>query len=132
MEGGPRISSPLSVLSEVKAGKGYALVGTNFFGGVLVRYILGDEVKFPSLSDPAIGLRLPQVSVSGRIDEVIDIGGFTRLTERTMSFAVENAGIPYTDWVVAREVSNGKPVPRLVPGNEGRRPRSRRGAECHP
>ena len=109
----------LLVLSEVQAGKGYALVGTNFFGGVLVRYILGDEVKFLSLSDESIGLGLPQISVSGRIDEVIDIGGFTRLTERTMWSAVESSGIPYMDWVVAKEYSSDRPVLHLYLETKG-------------
>jgi hypothetical protein len=106
-------------LSEVRAGKGYALVGTNFFGGVLVRHVLGDEVKFLSLSDEKIGLKLPQLSVSGRIDDVIDIGGFTRLTERTIWAAVENSGIRYVDWVVAKEQSGGQPVLHLYLETKG-------------
>jgi GH3 auxin-responsive promoter len=109
----------LLVLSEVKAGKGYALVGTNFFGGVLVRHVLGDEVKFFSLADESIGLRLPQLGVSGRIDDVIDIGGFTRLTERTIWSAIESSGIPYTDWVVAKEVSGDNPVLHLYLETKG-------------
>jgi hypothetical protein len=103
----------LLLLSEVEVGRDYALVGTNFFGGVLVRYLLGDSVRFLSLRDPQIGLQLPQLMVSSRIDDVIDIAGFTRLTEKTVWSAVEGSGVRYVDWVVAKEFKNDQPVLHL-------------------
>lgn len=108
-------------LSEVETGRDYALIGTNFFGGVLVRYVLGDAVRFLSLRDPSIGLDLPQLQVSSRIDDVIDIAGFTRLTEKTIWSAVENCGIPYADWVVAKEYRADQPLLHLYlePRREG-------------
>jgi hypothetical protein len=103
----------LRTLSEVEAGKEYAVVGTNFHGGVLVRYVVGDSVTILSLSDDRIGLRLPQMLISSRIDDVIDIAGFTRLTEKTIWSAVEASGIPYVDWVVAKEHRGENPVLHL-------------------
>jgi hypothetical protein len=104
---------PLRTLAEVEAGKEYAFIGTNFNGGVLVRYFLGDSIKFLTLSDEGIGLKLPQLMVSSRIDDVIDIAGFTRLTEKTVWGAVEEAGIGYIDWVVTKEYRADEPVLHL-------------------
>jgi hypothetical protein len=112
---------PLKLLSEVRTGREYVVVGTNLKGGVLVRYVIGDGVTFLSLSEESIGLKLPQLMVSGRVDDVIDIGGFTRLTEKTIWSAVEAAGLGYVDWVVAKEYKNEKPVLHLYiePKTEG-------------
>jgi hypothetical protein len=115
-------------LSEVEADRDYVLVGTNFHGGALVRLIPGDAVRFLSLRDPAIGLDLPQLQVTSRIDDVIDIAGFTRLTERTLWTAVENSGIRYADWVVAKEVKNDQPLLHLYlePRSDGQDPEQAR------
>ncbi len=103
----------LLLLSEVKEGQEYVLVGTSFHGGVLVRYLLGDSIKFISLADEKIGLKLPQMVFSTRVDDIIDIGGFTRLTEKTLWTAIENSGIGYVDWAVVKEVLEGNPVLHL-------------------
>jgi hypothetical protein len=103
----------LKLLSELEMGKEYALVGSSFQGGALVRYVLGDSVKVLSLSEEGIGLKLPQLAVASRIDDVIDIASFTRLTEKTIWTAVEGAGIPYIDWVVAKEYAEDRPVLHL-------------------
>lgn len=93
----------LCLLSEVEIDKEYAFVGTSFHGGVLVRYVLGDSMKMLSLSDERIHLKVPQMAFCTRIDDTIDIAGFTRLTEKSIWSAVEGAGTPYVDWVVAKE-----------------------------
>ncbi len=114
----------LLLMNEIEAGRDYALVGTNFFGGVLVRYLLGDSVRFLSMREPRIGLQLPQLVVSSRIDDVIDIAGFTRLTEKTIWSAVENSGVRYVDWVVAKEYRSDQPVLHLYvePRQDGNDP----------
>ncbi len=103
----------LKLLSEVEVGKEYALVGTSFHGGVFVRYIPGDSLKVASLGDESMGLKLPRFVFSTRIDDVIDIAGFTRLSEKAIWTAVEASGVRYVDWVVAKEYRNGNPVLHL-------------------
>jgi hypothetical protein len=44
-----------------------------------------------------------------RIDDQIDIAGFTRLSEKIIWKAIENTGLPYKDWVVRKEVGR-KPI----------------------
>jgi len=111
----------LRVLSEVEAGREYVLVATNFHSGVLVRYILGDALKVTSLQDAEIGLHIPQVSYSSRVDDMIDIAGFTRLTEKSIWAALELSLIEYVDWVIYKEERSAHPVLRLLvePRNEG-------------
>jgi GH3 auxin-responsive promoter len=103
----------LRLLSDVEAGREYALVCTSFHGGVLVRYVLGDSLKVASLSDESAGLRLPQWTFSSRIDDTIDIAGFTRLTEKLIWSAIEASTIRYVDWVVAKEYRGENPILHL-------------------
>ena len=44
-----------------------------------------------------------------RADNIIDIAGFTRLTEKTIWQAIENSGLAYKDWT-ARLENKGHPV----------------------
>lgn len=101
------------LLNEVLPGTEYVLVGTNFHGGALVRYIVGDLVKIVSLEDQAGGIHLPQMSFVSRIDDVIDVGGFTRLTEKTVWQALENSGVPYDDWTIRKEPRGERPILHL-------------------
>ncbi len=101
------------LLNEVKEGEEYVLVGTNFYGGILVRYIIGDVIKIISTEDREHGIFTPQMVFSTRADDIIDIGGFTRLTEKVIWKAIENTGIPYVDWIAVKEYDNEKPVLRI-------------------
>lgn len=109
-------------MDEVKPGTDYVLVGTNFHGGSMLRYILGDLVRIVSLEDEKSGIKLPQMTFVSRIDGLIDIGGFTRLTEKTIWQAIENTGIRYEDWTARKETIDERPILRvyleLKGGNE--------------
>ncbi len=101
------------LMDEVQPDKEYVLVGTNFNGGALCRFILGDLVKFTALEDVKAGVRLPQMNFVSRIDGLIDVGGFTRLTEKTIWQAIENSQVPYEEWTIRKEPVGGKPVLHL-------------------
>ncbi len=109
----PRFTPRSYTMDEVTPGTEYVLVGTNFHGGALVRYIIGDLVRVVSLEDKEAGVRLPQFTFVSRIDDVIDIGGFTRLTEKTIWLAIENSRIPYEEWTIRKESRGDKPVLHL-------------------
>jgi len=47
-----------------------------------------------------------------RVDDMIDIAGFTRLTETVIWKAIENSGIAYEDWTVRKELKE-KPILHL-------------------
>jgi len=101
------------LLDEVKAGENYEVVVTNFHGGAMVRYRVGDIIKITSLKNERLGINIPQMDFERRADDLIDIAGFTRLTEKVVWQAIENTGIPYADWTVRKEVAGNRPVLRL-------------------
>jgi phenylacetate-coenzyme A ligase PaaK-like adenylate-forming protein len=66
------------LLDEVKDGETYELVITNFHGGILTRYRLGDVVRITSLRNEKLGIDIPQMVFEGRADDLIEIGGMGR------------------------------------------------------
>ncbi|MFC2010185.1 GH3 auxin-responsive promoter family protein [Chloroflexota bacterium] len=94
------------LMNEVKAGKNYELVITNFHGGAMLRYRVNDMIRITSLRNEELGIDIPQMAFVARIDDIIDIAGFARLTEKVMWQAIENTEIPYSDWTVRKEVGD--------------------------
>jgi phenylacetate-coenzyme A ligase PaaK-like adenylate-forming protein len=90
-------------LNEVRAGEKYELVITNFHGGALVRYRNGDMVKITSLRNEQLNIDIPQMEFHSRVDDLIDIAGFTRLTERIIWQAIERSGVACKDWTARKE-----------------------------
>jgi hypothetical protein len=103
------------LLDEVKAGEKYEIVLTNFHGGIMTRYRIGDVVEITSLRNEKLNIDIPQMVFHSRADDLIDIAGLGRLTERVIGEAVENTGIPYVDWVARKEIIDSKPVLHLYP-----------------
>jgi hypothetical protein len=102
-----------ALLDELRVGGRYELVITNFMGGALVRYRMGDLIEVISLEDEEIGIALPQMVFHSRVDDVIDLAGFTRLTEKDIWQAIEEAGVAYVDWTARKEYLARKPILHL-------------------
>jgi hypothetical protein len=98
------------LLDEVKAGENYEIVITNLHGGILTRCRIGDVIRITSLRNEKLGIDIPQMVFHSRADDLIDIFGFGRLTERIMWEAIEKTGIPYTNWTARKEVIDDKPA----------------------
>ena len=94
------------LLDEVLPGENYELVITSLLGGCFVRYCLGDMVKITALRNEALGIDLPQMTFYSRDDSLIDLAGFTRLTEKTIVQALTAAQVPWQDWVARKEGSD--------------------------
>jgi len=101
------------LLDEVQEGEVYEVVITNLHGGALTRYRIGDMVRITSLRNEDAGIELPQMVFERRADDLIDIAGFGRLTERVIWEAVEATGVPYIDWTARKEVSEDHAVMHL-------------------
>ncbi len=100
------------LLDEVKSGEKYELVITNFHGGPFIRYKLGDMIEITSLRNEQLNIDIPQMVFHARVDDMIDIAGFTRLTEKVIWQAIENTGLAYEEWTVRKEVAE-KPMLHL-------------------
>ena len=98
------------LLDEVKAGENYELVITNFHGGIMMRYRVGDVIKITSLRNEKLNIDIPQMVFHSRADDLVDIASLGRLTERIIRESIENTGIPYVDWVARKEVIDDKPT----------------------
>jgi hypothetical protein len=98
------------LLDEVQAGEIYEVVITNFHGGIMTRYRIGDMIKITSLRNEKLNIDIPQMVFHRRADELIDITGFGHLTERLIWEAIEGAGVLYTDWTASKEVVEDKPI----------------------
>jgi len=100
----------LLMLNEVQEDESYAIVITSFRGGAFVRYFLGDVIKITSLRNKTLNIQTPQMTFDARIDGIIDIAGFTRLTEKSLWQALENSGIAYEEWTARKEQQEDKPI----------------------
>ena len=105
----PEYQPKTVLLDEVEAGHNYEIVITNFRGGPFARYRLGDMIRITSLRNENLGIDIPQMRFESRVDGLIDLAGFTRLTEKTIWQAIENAGLPYEEWTARKEATD-KPV----------------------
>ncbi|MBA7600936.1 hypothetical protein ES703_07999 [subsurface metagenome] len=100
------------LLDEIKAGEKYELAITNFYGGPLIRYKLGDMIKVTAQRNEKLDIDIPQMTFHARVDDMIDIAGFTRLTEKVIWQAIENSGVAYKEWTVRKELKE-KPILHL-------------------
>lgn len=99
------------LLDEIVPGK-YELVITSFQGGPFVRYRLGHLIEVASVRNDELDIDIPQMVFLGRVDDQLDIAGFTRLSEKVLWQAIENSGLAYEDWTACKE-ANGEPALRL-------------------
>ncbi len=110
------------LLDEVKSNQNYELIITNFHGGTLARFRIGDMIRIVSLRNEETRINLPQMIFHSRADYLIDIAGLGRLTERIIWEALENTGVPYVEWTARKEVLGDRAVlhlyvePRYVNG----------------
>ena len=100
------------LLDQVKEGEKYELAITNFYGGPLVRYKLGDMIKITARRNDKLDIDIPQMTFHARVDDMIDIAGFTRLTEKVIWQAIEDSGVSYKEWTVRKEIKE-RPILHL-------------------
>jgi hypothetical protein len=111
------------LLDQVTPGSIYEIVVTNFHGGPFVRYRLGDLIKIIALGDEKNEICIPQMMFYSRTDDIIDLGSFAQLTERTISQVLTNAKVGYEDWTCTKEIEGEKPRLHLYIELKGTKPR---------
>lgn len=91
------------LLDEVIPGEKYELVLTVLKGGAFARYRCGDMYRCVGLNNRADSTNIPRFEYVDRVPSVIDIAGFTRISEVGISSALQLAKLPVKDWVAAKE-----------------------------
>ena len=97
------------LLPDLIPGNRYELVITSFHGMPFIRYRLGHLINVTSKDDDNAHVRLPQFTFESRADDLLDIAGFTRISEKTIIQALANINLNYEDWSIRKEI-NGKEV----------------------
>jgi phenylacetate-coenzyme A ligase PaaK-like adenylate-forming protein len=88
----------------------YEFVFTNFYGGALMRYRIGDLLEVISLEDEETGIRLPQFKFYSRADDLIDLGSMARFTETSIWKALDDSGVKYEDWTARKEQDGSRAI----------------------
>ncbi len=91
------------LINELVAGSNYELVISNFKGGAFMRYRVGDVFRCLSLANEIDGIGYPQFAYIDRISTVIDIAGFTRITENTITEAIRISNLNVHNWFALKE-----------------------------
>lgn len=96
------------VMNEVQANQEYEIVLTLFKGGAFMRYRPGDMYRCLRTVNERDGVMLPQFEYIDRVPSVIDIAGFTRITESSINKVLQLSGLPVGDWFAMKEYNGDK------------------------
>lgn len=91
------------LMSEVVPGEKYELVISLLKGGAFVRYRVGDVYQCVGLTNNEDETRIPRFKYIDRIPTIIDIAGFTRISEHSVQDVVDLSGLPIENWIAVKE-----------------------------
>jgi hypothetical protein len=91
------------MMNEVIPGEKYELVISVLKGGAFVRYRVGDVYRCVGLESSAEKTRIPRFKYVDRIPTIIDIAGFTRISENCIRSVVELSNLAIQDWIAVKE-----------------------------
>jgi hypothetical protein len=101
------------LMNEVIPGEKYELVITLLKGGAFVRYRVGDMYQCVGLTNAEDETKIPRFKYIDRIPSIIDIAGFTRITENCIQDVIDLSGLPIEDWFAVKELKNNRPILHL-------------------
>ena len=91
------------LMDELVAGQKYELVITVLKGGAFLRYRVGDVYRCLRLCNASDKIELLQFEYVDRIPTVIDIAGFTRITQREIEQVIALSRLPIETWFAIKE-----------------------------
>lgn len=102
------------LMDQVLPGEKYELVISVLKGGAFMRYRVGDVYRCLGVENAEDDTHIPRFQYLDRVSAIIDIAGFTRISEAAISSAVELSGLAITHWVAAKEFTrDNKPFLHL-------------------
>ncbi|MCI2056315.1 MAG: GH3 auxin-responsive promoter family protein [Oscillibacter sp.] len=87
------------LMDEVRSGETYELVISVLHGGAFMRYRVGDTYHCVSAGNGAI----PRFNYVDRTPDVIDIAGFTRITESSVQEVLRLSKLGIGEWLMKKE-----------------------------
>ena len=95
---------PKTILwDQVVPGGIYEIVLTVLKGGAFARYRVGDVFRCTGIGSQLDGNNIPRFQYIDRVPSVIDIAGFTRITEKSINQAIQLSRLPIAAWTVKKE-----------------------------
>ena len=91
------------LMDEVQPGEKYELVFTILKGGAFARYRCGDMYRCVGLENKEDETRIPRFEYVDRVPWIIDIAGFTRISENGIRSVIKLSGLPISNWVAVKE-----------------------------
>lgn len=106
---------PRTILwDEVVPGGIYEIVLTVFKGGAFARYRVGDVFRCTGIGSQLENNSIPRFQYIDRVPQIIDIAGFTRITEKSINQAIELSRLPIEAWTAKKELTeNNRPYLHL-------------------
>lgn len=99
----PKYTPKTYLINELKADEYYEIVITTLKGGAFARYRIGDVFKCESLTRVEDGIMLPHFRFVDRIAPVIDLAGFTRITQATINEVIKMSKLDIHDWFAIKK-----------------------------
>ncbi len=99
----PSFVPPTYLMNEVRPGEKYELVLTVLKGGAFARYRCGDMYRCAGLENKEDDTRIPRFVYVDRVPWIIDIAGFTRISENGIRNAIQLSGLEIKNWTAVKE-----------------------------
>ena len=99
----PNYQPKTYLMNELVADHNYELVITVLKGGAFARYRVGDVYRCISAGKDSGSRHLPRFNFVDRVPQVIDIAGFTRITEQMIDEVIELSGLKIIDFAATKE-----------------------------
>lgn len=110
----PSYDPPTCLMDQVVPGEKYELVLTVLKGGAFARYRVGDTYRCAGLKSRQDQTKIPRFEYVDRVPWIIDIAGFTRISEEGIKNVLELSGQPVREWTAVKEFNEkGRPYLHL-------------------
>lgn len=91
------------LMDEVLPNHNYEIVLTLLKGGAFARYRVGDMYRCVGLKNKEDGTVIPRFKYIDRVPTIIDIAGFTRISENGIKNVIQLAKTPVVNWIALKE-----------------------------
>ncbi|HWQ77630.1 MAG TPA: GH3 auxin-responsive promoter family protein [Anaerovoracaceae bacterium] len=99
----PEYQPKTYLMNEVLPNEKYELVISVLKGGAFVRYRVGDVYRCAGLENSADKTRIPRFRYVDRVPNIIDIAGFTRISENCIRDVIDLSGLAVQSWTAVKE-----------------------------
>jgi len=79
---------------------------TVFKGGAFARYRVGDVFRCTGIGSETENNTIPRFQYVDRVPQIIDIAGFTRITEKSITQAIQLSRLPIASWTAKKEFTD--------------------------